>query len=154
MVQWANCMRVKMLNSSDDQPCYNNLYSPIPSSMFGSDYCIMFWSFLEQAALIGHVSPSMLRHVELQINTPISLPLALVSVWERAEAEDSSRSGKPRAEAEDDKNMCDNPNCLSDPNDVSYKLSDCSRCRCVKYCSRACQKLMWSSHKTTCIDVY
>lgn len=32
------------------------------------------------------------------------------------------------------------------------KLFECSRCRCAKYCSKACQKKHWSLHKANCED--
>jgi hypothetical protein len=30
------------------------------------------------------------------------------------------------------------------------KLQDCSRCRSVRYCGKACQKVDWPGHKATC----
>ena len=48
--------------------------------------------------------------------------------------------------------FCYNPRCRFLPC-VEMKRSStmyCSRCRCVTYCSRWCQKSDWSRHKTAC----
>jgi hypothetical protein len=43
---------------------------------------------------------------------------------------------------------CANTTC--DVNGVRNETKRCGKCNSVYYCSRACQRLHWSSHKTIC----
>ena len=48
---------------------------------------------------------------------------------------------------------CSNSQCTSDHLAPTYKLLTCARCQSVRYCSAACQKVMWPNHKLKCKTV-
>jgi hypothetical protein len=49
--------------------------------------------------------------------------------------------------------VCYNPQCSLPAGEVErIETMYCSRCRCVTYCSRQCQKADWLSHKNLCDD--
>ena len=46
-----------------------------------------------------------------------------------------------------DNEMCDNCNA------TGVKLMNCSRCSSAKYCSKECQRVHYSEHRTICIVI-
>ena len=45
---------------------------------------------------------------------------------------------------------CSAPDCEKSDNDPGVKLKACARCRIARYCSSACQKRAWRTHKAAC----